>query len=313
MTSSGTLPRGHRRISGVRLPSRATSHLSRHRVAYLYILPALILVVGVVYAGVGYNAWVSTLNWNGIAPVWQNVGLGQYRKAAADPIVWSAIWHTLLFAVLTIVIQMAIGLLMALVLSVGVRAAGLYRVLMFVPVVMAPAAISTAFREILQPDGALNNVLSTFGLGNLGQAWLADPSWALISIAGINIWQWTGFSFILYQAALSQIDPNVIEAAQMDGASPARVVRSIVIPQLAGTHATLAVVGAIGALKTFDLVYLTTAGGPARSTEFLTTYIYEQTVDRFNAGYGAALAMILLILAMAFTILQMAAYRLGRE
>ena len=305
--------RSARASSGEVINARVTSYLTRHRVAYLYLLPALLLVVGVIYAGVAYNAWVSTLEWNGIAPTWRTVGLDQYAKALQDPIVWSAIWHTLVFAVLTIIVQMVLGLLMALLLSSGIRAGGVYRVLMFVPVVMAPAAISTAFREILQPDGALNSALSTFGLGGLGQAWLADSSWALIAIAGVNVWQWTGFSFILYQAALAQVDRDAIEAAQMDGASPWRIVRSIIVPQLSGTHATLAITGMIGALKTFDLVYLTTGGGPARSTEFLTTYIYEQTVDRFNAGYGAALSMILLLVAMAFTIVQMAAYRFGRD
>ncbi|MBZ2198964.1 carbohydrate ABC transporter permease [Occultella gossypii] len=312
-TQTESMKRGPAGLTPAPLGRHASAHLSRHRVAYLYLLPALILVVGVIYAGVGYNGWVSTLDWNGISPTPRSVGLGQYGKALGDPIVWSALWHTGVFAVLTILVQMALGLLMALVLTVPVRFANLYRVLMFVPVVMAPAAVSSAFRAILQPDGQVNAVLDALGLGGLGQAWLADPSLALISLAGINIWQWTGFSFILYQAALSQIDASVVEAAQMDGASPWRLVRSVVVPQLSGTHATLAITGLIGALKTFDLVYLTTGGGPARSTEFLTTYIYEQTVDRFNAGYGAALSMILLVLAMALTIAQMAAYRFGRK
>lgn len=300
-------------LPGTGVSSRASGHQSHHRIPYLYVLPAVLLVVGVIYAGVGYNGWVSTLEWNGISPTRRSAGLGQYVKALQDPIVWSAIWHTLVFAVVTIVVQMGLGLLMALLLSNGIRAAGVYRVLMFVPVVMAPAAVSTAFREILQPDGAFNGALSAVGLDGLGQAWLADAHWALLAIAGVNIWQWTGFSFILYQAALAQVDRDAIEAAQMDGASPWRIIRSIIIPQLTGTHATLAVIGLIGALKTFDLVYLTTGGGPSRSTEFLTTYIYEQTVDRFNAGYGAALSMILLIVAMTLTVVQMAAYRFGEE
>lgn len=299
--------------SGARTKERVSGHLVRHRVPYLYVLPALLLVVGVVYAGVGYNGWVSTLDWNGIAPTHKSAGVGQYLKALQDPIVWAAIWHTLAFALVTIVVQMVLGLMMALLLSDGVRAAGVYRVLMFIPVVMAPAAVSTAFREILQPDGAFNSVLAAVGLGSLGQAWLADSHWALLAVAGVNIWQWTGFSFILYQAALAQVDRDAIEAAQMDGASPWRITRSIIIPQLTGTHATLAVIGLIGALKTFDLVFLTTGGGPSRSTEFLTTYIYEQTVERFNAGYGAALSMILLVVAMALTVAQMAAYRLGGD
>ena len=288
------------------------SRTVRQRTAYLYILPALIVVVGIIYIGVGYNGWVSTLDWNGISPDPEQIGLGNYIAIAQDPIFWGSLGHVAVFGVIVIIVQMVLGLAMALLLNGPVIGRGVYKVLIFMPVVIAPAAISIAFRQFFAVDGVFNGILRFFGLDVLTQPWLADPATALYALAVINIWQWTGFSFILYQAALSQLDQNLFEAAQIDGASDWRIVRSIVVPQLSGTHFTLALVGVIGALKTFDIVYLTTGGGPGRSTEFLTTYIYKQTVEQFHTGYAAALSMVLLVLALALTGVQMSAYR-GRS
>lgn len=277
---------------------------------YFYLLPGLILIVGVVYIGIGYTGWVSTLDWNGISDNPVEVGLGNFQQLVADPIFWSALGHVAVFAVITIFVQMALGLLMAVLLSSSsVRATGIYKVIMFVPVVLAPAVVSTAFRQILSPDGQFNELLRSAGMDVLTQAWIADPAWALYALAFINIWQWTGFSFILYQAAISQLDGNTFEAAQIDGANTRDILGRIVIPQLNGTHATLILVGAIGALKTFDIVYLTTGGGPGRSTEFLTTYIYKQAINQFNAGYSAALSVVLLALSLLFTVAQVRSSR----
>ena len=281
---------------------------------WLYILPALILVVGIIYVGIGYTGWVSTLDWNGIDDNPQSVGAQNFLDIAADPVFWTSLGHVAVFGVVTIIVQMLLGLTMAVLLSgKAVRGKAIYSVIMFVPVVLAPAAIATAFREILNTDGQFNQALRFLGFGEASTAWLADPRFALLAICAINIWQWTGFSFLLYQAAISQLDQNTFDAASIDGAGFWRMGRHILVPQLSGTHATLALTGCIGALKTFDIVYLTTGGGPGRSTEFLTTYIYSQIVERYHAGYSAALSVVLLVLALTLTAIQLRVYRMGDE
>jgi raffinose/stachyose/melibiose transport system permease protein len=293
--------------------SKRRSRLRGSRTAFLYILPALILVVGIVYLGIGYNGWVSTLKWNGVAPDPPSVGFDNYTKVFGDTVFWDSLSHVAIFGVIVIVVQMILGLAMALLFSGPIFGRNIYKVIVFVPVILSPAAVSIAFRQLMSPDGQINEALRFIGLDVLTNAWIADPKTALIALAVINIWQWTGFSFILYQASVSQIDQNLYEAAQIDGASTWRIIRSIVIPQLKGTHATLALTGVIGALKTFDIVFLVTGGGPGHSTEFLTTYIYKQAVLQFNSGYAAALAMVLLVLALILTAFQMRAYRFGEE
>ncbi|MEA5053454.1 MAG: sugar ABC transporter permease [Propionicimonas sp.] len=286
---------------------------TRQPTAYLYLLPALVVIVGITYFGIGYNGWVSTLDWNGVDPSPTSVGIGNFAAIAVDPIFWGSLSHVAIFGVITITIQMVLGLALALVFSGPVAGRGVYKALIFIPVVLAPAAISTAFRQFLSPTGQVNQVLETLGLGWMAQAWIADPRFALSALAAVNIFQWTGFSFILYQSALSQIDPNNLEAAQLDGAGTWRTIRHIVIPQLRSTHLTLALTGVIGSLKTFDIVYLITGGGPGRATEFLTTYIYKQSITQFHVGYGAALSIIMLVLALLLTLVQLRLYRLDQE
>lgn len=221
--------------------------------------------------------------------------------------------HIAVFGVVTIVAQMVLGLALALVLSGPILGRSVYKALVFIPVVLAPAAISTAFRQFLSPNGQVNQVLETIGLDWLQHVWIADPKVALYALAGVNVFQWTGFSFILYQAALSQIDGSHLEAAQIDGAGTWRTIRYIVVPQLGPTHMTLALTGVIGSLKTFDIIFLITGGGPGRSTEFLTTYIYKQSIQQFHVGYGAALSIVLLVLALLLTLVHTRLYKLDQE
>ena len=129
----------------------------------------------------------------------------------------------------------------------------------------------------------------------------------------ITVWEWTGVTFVLYYAAMTQTDPSVIEAAKIDGAGNLRTLVSIIWPDMRGTTLALAILGAIGALKTFDVPYLVTIGGPNYATEFLGTYIYRMTIPLDHVGYGAALSVILLVLALIMAlVLQLGGGREGK-
>jgi raffinose/stachyose/melibiose transport system permease protein len=272
--------------------------------AYLYLLPAIILVVGVVHVGIVANVAYSTLEWNGVSPSGKFVGAANYQKMLADPTFWTSLRNTTVFAIATIFLQMALGFLVAVLVRTRTVLRGLLRTLAFVPVVLAPAVVATAFRFLLTPDGAVNQLLSALTRQQVDQAWLADPNTALATIILINVWQYTGYSFLIYDAAMGQIDPSVIEAARIDGASTGQLLRHIVAPLLSGSHLVLMVLGVISALKTFELVFLTTAGGPGTSTQVLTGYIYQQAIGQFHAGYGAALSVALVAIALVFSVLQ---------
>jgi ABC-type sugar transport system permease subunit len=275
-----------------------------------WILPALTLSVGLIYYSIGYTAYISTLNWDGISPSPLHVGGGNYTRIFHDPVFWDAVRHTVEFFVVTFVIQTLLGLSFAVLLHSRVKLAVVYKVIVFVPVVLAPAIMAPVFRHMFAPDGEVNGVLHAVGLGALAQPWIGQTSTALPVIMAITIWEWTGVTFVLYYAAMTQIDQSVLEAARIDGAGNLRTLISVIWPAMRGTTVALAILSAIGALKTFDVPYLVTIGGPNYATEFLGTYIYRMTIPLDHVGYGAALSIILLVVALIMAIVFQVA---GRE
>jgi ABC-type sugar transport system permease subunit len=297
--------------SAADLTSRPRRHPRRIQAPGLpWILPALVLSAGLIYYCIGYTAFLSTLNWDGASPDPQSIGLRNYANLVSDAVFWKAIWHTVSFFVVTFVVQTAIGMLFAVILHSRIRLAVVYKVIIFVPVVLAPAIMAPVFRQIFAADGQLNWVLTHVGLGFLAQPWIGQESTALPVIMAITIWQWTGLTFVLYFAAMSQIDQSLLEAARIDGAGNIRTLTAIIWPSLRGTTLALGILSAIGALKTFDVPWLVTIAGPNNATQFLGTYIYQMTIQLAHVGYGAALSIVLLVIALAMAIVLQVA---GRE
>jgi raffinose/stachyose/melibiose transport system permease protein len=268
-----------------------------------WILPALVVSVGLLYYCIGYTGVISTWNWDGISPNPTSVGFANYTEAFTDPVFWDAIEHTVIFFIVTFVVQTFLGLLFATLLHSKIKVAVIYKIIIFVPVVLAPAIMAPVFRQLFAPDGQFNWVLAHIGLGFLQQPWIGQLSTSLPVVMSITIWEFTGVTFILYFAAMGQIDQSVLEAARIDGAGNFRTLVSIIWPSVRGTTVALGVLSAIGALKTFDVPWLVTSqGGPVYSTEFLGTFIYRITIPLDRVGYGAALSIILLVVAVIMAI-----------
>lgn len=279
---------------------------------YVWIFPTLIFCVGLLYYSVGYTGYISTLDWNGTAPDPTQVGVANYTRAFADPVFWQAIEHTVISFVVTFTVSTVLGFVFAALLHSRPIFGGVYKVVLFVPVVLAPAIMAPVFRQIFANDGQFNWLLGHLGLGALAQPWLAQSGSALGVILAITIWGGTGVTFILYFAAMGQIDPELLEAAELDGAGNIRRLVSIIWPNVRGTTIALATLSAIGALKTFDIPYLVTTGGPNFATEFLGTLIYRTSIPLGAVGYGAALSILLLVIALVMAIVLNARRRTGK-
>lgn len=252
-----------------------------------------------IYFSIGYTGYVSTLDWNGfILSPSEFVGWDNYTAMLHDPVFWTAIWHTAVFFVVTFTVQTAVGFVFAAIMHSRIVIAPVYKVIIFIPTVLAPATMAPVFRMIFDVDGQFNTLLRAVGLGGLAQPWLADGSTAMVVVMAITIWQWTGLTFILFYAAMSQIEPEILEAARVDGAGNLRTLWSIVWPMCRSTTVALATLGIIGALKTFDIPYLVTKGGPNHATEFLGTYIYQTMVQEKHFGSAASISVALLVLAV---------------
>ena len=269
-----------------------------------WIIPAVVLVVGMIYFSIGDTIQVSTLDWNGfILSPSRFVGWNNYTKMLQDSFFWTAIWHTGVFFVVTFSVQTFIGFVFAALMHSKVLLAPVYKVIIFVPTVLAPATMAPVFRHIFDAKGDFNALLSAVGLGALAQPWLAGDETAMVVVMAATVWQWTGLTFILFYAAMSQIEPEILEAARLDGSGSFRTLLSIVWPLCRPTTVALATLGVIGALKTFDVPYLVTKGGPNHATEFLGTYIYQTMVQQKHFGYAAAISIALLLLAIVVGVL----------
>ncbi|WP_460798635.1 carbohydrate ABC transporter permease [Microbacterium sp. GXF0217] len=290
-------------------PRRTVVSRKKRNAGLPWILPAIVVSVGVLYYCIGYTGMLSFMEWDGASPRQSFVGIDNYARMVEDPVFWKSLRNTAFYFVVVFASQVILGFTMASILHSKIYLRTLYKVLIFIPVVIAPATVAPVFREIYAPDGQLNSVLDAIGLGALSSAWLANGTTALIVVMSVAVWQTTGIMFVLYYAAMSQIDLDTLEAARLDGAGEARVLGSIVWPGVRGTTVAIAVLTAIDSLKVFDIPFLITDGGPNNSTEFLGTQIYDVSVALSQVGYGSALSIVLLIVALTVAIIMNLARR----
>ncbi len=273
--------------------------------AYLYVLPILVLSGLFLYYCIGFTVYTSFHSWNGIDTDMKFIGLDNYIKLFDDKSYHIALRNNLIFFVFTVGVQAALGLLLAVLLRAKLKGSSIFRSIYFIPTIMAPIIIAAIFRIIMDTNfGSLNEGLRAIGLDFLAVSWLGDPKYALMSIIIVNIFEWMGFSMTLYYSALLAIPDEIYESAKIDGSGFWRTLFKITVPLVGGTTSTLVILGIVGSLKTFDIVSLLTGGGPGRSTEFLTTYVYKKAIEEFNGGMSAAAGVTILIIALVLAVLQ---------
>lgn len=281
------------------------------KIAYLYILPLLVLSFALVYYCIIDTVVVSFTDWDGMSDSFKFVGLKNYIKMLADNTFWTSVVNNIIFFIGTVFVQAFAGFVLAVLLKKKLFASNVFKAIYFLPIAMATSIITAIFRIIMDPtNGSLNQFLRAMHLGGLAQNWLGDPKIALFSVIIVNIFQWMGFSMITYYAALMSLPDDVYEAAKIDGAGFWRTTFSVTLPMVKGTTNVLIVLGIVGSLKTFDLVKLLTGGGPGRSTTVMNTYLYEKAFNDFNAGGAASIGVAILIIAMIMSFLQI---KFGKE
>ena len=264
----------------------------------LFLLPALILFVVFVVYPIVYNVQASTLRWDGVNPG-VFIGFDNYADLFRDPVFHTALKNSALWIPLTIVPQALMGLLLALALNRGIFASTFYRALFFIPAILSPIVVGIVWQRIMDPfNGVLTEVGKATGLDWLGGNFLSDPSTAIFAVIAVNIWMWTGFSMLFYLAGLQLIDTSVLEAAKVDGASWWQTTTRIVFPLLKHTHLSLLLLGIIGSLKTFELVYVLTQGGPNHASEMLPTFAFQEAFQLQSVGYGSAISVVLIVVAV---------------
>lgn len=284
--------------------SKSKRHKTRSFNHFLYVLPALILFAVFVLYPIFFIFQASLMEWNGFAQG-KIVGLDNYRKLFTNDRAFAlAIRNSFFWIFLTIFPQMIIGFFLALMLNAPVWGRNVYRAIFYLPAIISPVVIGIVWRRIYNPFGGfLAGVADMTGLDFLSQAYLGNTRSAIFAVIAVNVWQWTGWSMLLYLAGLQGIDSEMLDAANVDGVNAWQRVRHILWPLLTHVHTTLILLGVIGALQTFALVHVMTEGGPNNATQMLPTYIFQTAFAQMKMGYASAVSVVLLLLALLLSVI----------
>lgn len=273
--------------------------MSNKKVIALYVLPSLILLAGLVYIPIVLTGYYGLMDWNGIGPM-TFIGLDNYIKLLSDETFWYSARNSFFLAFFSSA-ALIVYLAVSLVLAAKIKGREMLRKIYLIPMLLSSVAIAQLWIKIYDPNnGMLNSLLKTLGVES-PPAWLAQRETVLIAIFIAIVWQYAGFYIIIYSAALKGIPSSLIEAAEIDGATPLQIAYKIKVPLISGVIKTTVVLAIVGSLKYFDLIYVMTGGGPNGSSEVIASYMYKQAFGINNFGYGSAIGFMLLLLSLATT------------
>jgi multiple sugar transport system permease protein len=259
------------------------------------LVPLLVESVTVFWPAI-QGFYISLTNWNGVNPA-TFAGFGNYSRMFGDAIFRKALENTAIWLLVFGSISAAGGLGCAMFLQRERRGIAVYRAALFLPVVFSLTATALMWQTLYQPNGVVNGMLSAVGLGGWQHAWLATSSTALYAQIVPALWREIGYIMVLYLAGLKGIDPVLYEAAKVDGASAWQQFRNVTLPQLRSVNAVVLSVIIIDSLRSFDVVWALTQGGPYNSSQLLSTYMYQTAFVNTDYGYGCAIAVAIFVLA----------------
>lgn len=274
---------------------------------YLFLLPSLlgfsvfVILAVVMSLGISFSDWGLT-GFQGFA------GLENYRALLRDPVFWQAFRNTIFYLVTIVPLQLALGLAMALALNQGLRARGVYRLIYFMPVVTTVVAGAIVFRLLLGSTGLVNVWIQNFaeftGLPITPPNWLGSTRYAKWAVVILTLWKNTGFTMVIYLAALQGVPQELYDAAHVDGAGARQRLRHVTLPMISATTFFLFVFQAIGAFQLFTEPFVMTRGGPANASLSVVQYIYLAAFRDIRMDKAAAMAWFLFIFIFAFTLIQ---------
>ena len=289
---------------------RRTEALAGFALIAVPIALFLILNIGSIIYALFISFWNWTLGGGGV----EVVGLANYERIIGDRIFHKAIYNTLTYAIVVVPLEMALGLLLAVVVNAKIRGQSFFRSAFYFPAIASSAAITVLFIFIMSPDGLFNGARDALGLNPLFEAlgfnerfnWLGNQRTAWGSIMALNIWTTSGTMMLFYLASLQTINTEVYEAAALDGANAWQTFWRITFPLLRPGHYFVATVAVIGALQVFDQAYIAggSNGDPNYSTMSIVLYLYNAVFRQFQFGYAAAVGIILFVIIFGATLLQ---------
>ncbi|PRB69261.1 sugar ABC transporter permease [Arthrobacter sp. MYb213] len=305
-TAAEARPRNTAAERGSRSPKRklrAPADKRKNLEILFFVTPALLLIAMFMLVPIIQAVRFSVYNWKGFGPLVDFVGLQNYVRVLQNEVFTDALVHNLVIIAGSIIIQLPLGLAIALLLNRKMKIQGLLRTIIFVPYVLSEVIAGVVWFQLLQPQyGLIDTVLAKLGIQGPAQGWLGTPDLALWTVLIVLTWKYLGLAVILFLAGLQGVPDELYEAAQIDGASWWQIQRKITIPLLGPTLRTWGFLSMVGSLQLFDMVWILTGGGPANSTTTMATFLVSEGTKRQNFGVASAASVILFIVALILAV-----------
>ncbi|CAN7466118.1 carbohydrate ABC transporter permease [Paenibacillus sp. LjRoot56] len=270
------------------------------RFVFMSLAPAILVYALFVFVPVLWSGYYSFFDWKGIGTA-KFIGLKNYVEIIHDPIFWTSLKNNLIFLVVAVFGQLPVALILAILLHKSNALQRFIRSAVFVPMVMSSVVIGMIWQYIYHPQiGILNLLLEKLGLASWKLQWLSDPKIAIFALAPPLIWSFVGLYLIIFISAFQNIPGEIHDATQIDGAEGARKLFSVTLPMMWSTVQIAIILCISGSLKSFDLVYVMTKGGPAHATELLATYMYNSTFSSYRYGFGSAISTTIVLISLIF-------------
>lgn len=270
-------------------------------VPYMFLLPAGIILLVFFFIPFFQTFILSFQDYNNNIYHPSYVGLYNYFKLFKSPIFYQVLGNTFVYLFVAVPILATIPLFLAILLNNKIRGITIYKILIYLPVIVSIVVAAIAFKWLYAQQGILNYFISAFGFTPIG--WLTDTRFALLSVIIVTIWKGIGYYMMIYLAGLMSVPKELYEACDIDGASTIRKHLTVTIPHIMPTIALVSTISAISAMKVFAEIYVMTKGGPLNSSKTIVYYIYERAFENLDLGYASAMAVVLLVIVMIFSLI----------
>jgi multiple sugar transport system permease protein len=266
-----------------------------------FVIPALVLVGAVIVFPWVFTLWMSTSEWQ-IGSAKRFVGLANYLRLVEDTRFWESMWHTLYYTVLSVVAPLILGTAAALVFDSKLPMRGLLRGIFVMPMMATPVAVALVWTMMFHPQlGVLNYLLSLVGIPP--QVWIFDQSTVIPSLVLVETWQWTPLIMLIVLGGLASMPREPFEGAEIDGANAWQKLRYITLPMIMPFMMVAVIIRSIDAVKSFDIIYAMTQGGPGTASETINLYLYNVAFSYYDIGYGSAIAVVFFVIIIMMSLL----------
>ena len=268
---------------------------------YLFLLPSAAVLIVFFFIPFFQTFGLSFFDYSSSLYNPNFVGADNYIKLFKEPVFYKVMFNTFMYLVIAVPFLVTFPLFLAILINQKIRGITLYKILLYLPVIVSIVVAAIAFKWLYAGQGILNYILSLFHIKSIG--WLVDTKWALFSVALVTIWKGIGYYMMIYLASLMSVPQDLYEACDIDGANFITKHLTVTIPHIMPTIALVSTISTISAMKVFAEIYVMTKGGPLNSTKTIVYYIYERAFENLDLGYASALAVVLLVVVMGFSLI----------